>query len=39
MSKSREQRVAKGTANSQYRAFEPVVKKVKLTDEYLSRKT
>ncbi|WP_373746549.1 citrate lyase subunit alpha [Neisseria dentiae] len=38
MSKSREQRVAKGTANSQYRAFEPVVKKVKLSDEYLSRK-
>lgn len=38
MSKSREQRVAKGTANGGCRLFEPVVKKVKLSDEYLSRK-
>lgn len=38
MSKNREQRVLKGIANSAYQAFEPVVKKVKLSDEYLARK-
>lgn len=38
MSKNREQRVLKGIDGSDYRAFQPVVKKVKLSNEYLARK-
>lgn len=38
MSKSREQRVAQSIAQSKRRSFEPVVKKVQLSNEYLARK-
>ena len=38
MSKSREQRVAESIAQSNRRSFEPVVKKVQLSNEYLARK-
>lgn len=38
MSKSREQRVAESIARSNRRSFEPVVKKVQLSNEYLARK-